>query len=161
MIIECVNCKKKFKIDDNLIPSNGRLIQCGSCNHTWFYKPDLSPPDNDLLELDKTEIINDDNILSDINSNDIDALNDSSRNKKDLEIVKKKKEIQNTKKSNFSLRKILAYFIVLIISFVAIIVVLDTFKSPLSDIFPNLELLLHNLFESIKDIFLFLKNLAF
>ena len=161
MIIECVNCKKKFEIDDNLIPSNGRLIQCGSCNHTWFYKPDLSPTDNDLLELNKTEIINDDNILSDINSNDIDALNDSSRNKKDLEIVKKKKEIQNTKKSNFSLRKILAYFIVLIISFVAIIVVLDTFKSPLSDIFPNLELLLHNLFESIKDIFLFLKNLAF
>ncbi len=91
MIIECVNCKKKFKIDDNLIPSNGRLIQCGSCNHTWFYKPDLSSPDNDLLELNKTEIINDDNILSDINSNDIDALNDSSRNKKDLEIVKKKK----------------------------------------------------------------------
>jgi len=161
MIIECVNCKKKFKIDDNLIPSNGRLIQCGSCNHTWFYKPDLSSPDNDLLELNKTEIINDDNILADINSNNIDALNDSSRNKKDLEIVKKKEETQNTRKSNFSLRKILAYFIVLIISFVAIIVVLDTFKSPLSDIFPNLELLLHNLFESIKDIFLFLKNLAF
>ena len=24
----------------DLIPSEGRTIQCGSCNHVWFYKKD-------------------------------------------------------------------------------------------------------------------------
>ena len=38
MIIECVNCSKKFAVDSNLIPSAGRTIQCGSCNHVWFFK---------------------------------------------------------------------------------------------------------------------------
>ena len=39
MIISCENCSKKFEIDDNLIPSTGRLLQCGSCSHKWHYKP--------------------------------------------------------------------------------------------------------------------------
>ena len=38
MIIECVNCSKKFDVNSDLIPSAGRTIQCGSCNHVWFYK---------------------------------------------------------------------------------------------------------------------------
>ena len=38
MIISCPSCHKKFKIDDALIPSKGRNLQCGSCNYNWFYK---------------------------------------------------------------------------------------------------------------------------
>ena len=38
MIIACNNCHKKFNIDSNLIPDNGRLLQCNSCNHKWFFK---------------------------------------------------------------------------------------------------------------------------
>ena len=41
MIIECVNCNKKFEVNSELIPLQGRTIQCGSCNHIWFYKPVL------------------------------------------------------------------------------------------------------------------------
>ena len=37
MIIECVNCNKKFNVDSKLIPLEGRQIQCGSCNHNWHY----------------------------------------------------------------------------------------------------------------------------
>jgi len=33
------------------------------------------------------------------------------------------------------------------------------FKNPISNIFPNLELVLFNLFETLEDIFLFFKNL--
>ena len=40
MIITCPNCKKKFQIDPALIPEKGRYLQCGSCNHAWFYKPE-------------------------------------------------------------------------------------------------------------------------
>jgi len=54
---------------------------------------------------------------------------------------------------------ILSYLIVGIISFVALVIVLDTFKSPLSNIFPNLEFFLLNLLESLTDIFLFFENL--
>ena len=38
MIISCNNCEKKFDIDSILIPEKGRLLQCNSCNHTWFFK---------------------------------------------------------------------------------------------------------------------------
>ena len=44
MIIECINCNKKFEVDPDLIPEKGRSIQCGSCGHKWFYKKDLSEP---------------------------------------------------------------------------------------------------------------------
>ena len=40
MIIECINCHKKFVVNSDLIPTEGRNIQCGSCNHLWFFKPD-------------------------------------------------------------------------------------------------------------------------
>ena len=42
MIIECINCSKIFEVNAELIPSSGRTIQCGSCNHVWFYKHDAS-----------------------------------------------------------------------------------------------------------------------
>ena len=39
MIITCINCgKKKFDVNSELIPTEGRTIQCGSCNHIWFFK---------------------------------------------------------------------------------------------------------------------------
>ena len=37
MIIECINCSKKFEVNSDLIPEEGRTIQCGACNHVWFY----------------------------------------------------------------------------------------------------------------------------
>ena len=40
MIITCINCDKKFNVNSELIPNNGRTIQCGSCNHVWFFKKD-------------------------------------------------------------------------------------------------------------------------
>ena len=39
MIIECINCDKKFSVNPDLIPSSGRTIQCGSCNYVWFFDP--------------------------------------------------------------------------------------------------------------------------
>jgi len=38
MIIECPACSKKFNIDEKLIPKEGRLLKCGNCEHTWFFK---------------------------------------------------------------------------------------------------------------------------
>ena len=57
MIITCPNCNKQFKIDNSLIPEEGRDLQCGSCNHIWFYN--IQEKNNEILEL-KQEIISED-----------------------------------------------------------------------------------------------------
>ena len=41
MIITCNNCNKKFNLDSNLIPDKGRLLQCASCDHKWFFKKEV------------------------------------------------------------------------------------------------------------------------
>ena len=33
MIIECINCNKVFEVNSELIPENGRTIQCLSLIH--------------------------------------------------------------------------------------------------------------------------------
>ena len=50
MIIECINCNKKFEVDSTLIPGTGRNIQCGSCNNMWFFKPNLKNTSEILIE---------------------------------------------------------------------------------------------------------------
>ena len=140
MIIECINCHKKFEVDSELIPKNGRDIQCGSCSHKWFYK---------------TKIIKnfDDNIEKSIANNYENFVEKKEKIKKNKEIFKKKHH------NFFSLSGILSYLIVIIISFVALILILDTFKIQLNIFFPNLNLKLFSLFETLKDIFLFTQNL--
>ena len=38
MIITCPCGEKKFEVDSSLIPEKGKLLQCGSCDKTWFFK---------------------------------------------------------------------------------------------------------------------------
>ena len=49
MIISCPNCNKQFRIDNSLIPNEGRDLQCGSCNHIWFYK--IEEENEEVLKL--------------------------------------------------------------------------------------------------------------
>jgi len=66
----------------------------------------------------------------------------------------------NTKPKKQKNFKILNIFIVAIISFVAFIIIVDTFKYPIGKIVPNIEFILYNLYESIKDISLFIRDLT-
>ena len=61
---------------------------------------------------------------------------------------------ENLRNYNF-----LNLIIVFIISFVALVILTDTFMHPIKKIFPNIEFLLYNLYEAIKDITLFIKDL--
>ena len=159
MIIECTNCNKKFEVDPELIPEKGRSIQCGSCNHKWFYKKDTQET---ILEVNDETPINE--IKEEIKITKDFNIEKTDEKKKTEEILEERIEIKHNneekplKKSNI-LNKIISYLIVAIISFVALIIVLDTFKTPLNNIFPNLELILFNLYETFKDIGLFLKDL--
>ena len=149
MIIECINCNKKFQVNSELIPKDGRTIQCGSCDHVWFFK---KKKQNQSVSSDlkiQNEIIIPSNNTSD-------GLNDDANLDKDS---KDFIEIKKTSRSSFTFIKLLSYTLISIISFVGLIILLDTFKSPLYSFFPNLEFILFNLFETLKDIYLFIKDL--
>ena len=147
MIIECVNCSKKFIVNADLIPRNGRSIKCGSCEHVWFYKPTDKIFSDEPRTIDKKEP---DNI-----SNNIEDKRTKSKSNKN----KSKEIIKYKPKSNFSFAKFLSYILVIIISFIGLILILDTFKTPLYNFFPNLEFFLFSLYETLKDIQLFIKDM--
>ena len=163
MIITCPSCKKKFNIDINLIPSEGRNLQCGSCEHIWFYKKEDPIPEP--LQIDEDIVIRE-NEESD-NSND-DKSKDQiikqpiKKNKKPKSELSAIKETENkpelVKQTQSS--KFFSYLIVFIISLGALIILLDTLKTPLINIFPGLEVLLFNLYETLKDIKLFIIDLS-
>ena len=162
MIIECPCKKKKFDIDTNLIPAKWRNLQCGSCDRVWFYKKEDPIPEPIQ--------INEDIVIQ--QNKDIDKLNDdkskdqlikqpveeNKKAKSKLSIINetenKSNEIKKTQSSKF-----FSYLIVFIISLGALIILLDTLKTPLINIFPGLEVLLFNLYETLKDIKLFIKDL--
>ena len=163
MIIECTNCNKKFRVDDDLIPGNGREIICGSCNYAWHFKPEKTSEkslvlDNEMIDLQKKTDQNDTNFHEDFSNfkfeknpknNQIEI---SKETNVDFKINKKNKY---SKTSNF-----FSYLIVVIISFIALIILVDTIKSPLINIFPGLEIVLFNLFETLKDVRLFITDLT-
>ena len=149
MIITCPSCQKKFELDDNLLPENGRTLQCGSCNYKWFFKKkDEIKVFEKQLEINKNEKIDSAKV-------NIDEQLNILKNQNSNNIGKKKKPISKS----LSIFKFFNYRVVLIISFIALIILLDTFKNNLSEIFPNLELFLYNLFETIKDLKLFFNDL--
>ena len=182
MIVTCNNCNKKFDIDSNLIPDKGRLLQCASCDHKWFFKKEVlentvSPIVEDIHN-DNVNIFVQNNLSNNDETNPSDLLKDEvhvdTKEKLDENIEVNTEEEPNNKidaninesttanakpkkQKNF---KILNIFIVAIISSVAFIIIVDTFKYPIGKIVPNIEFILYNLYESIKDISLFIRDLT-
>ena len=149
MIIECVNCGKKFDVNSDLIPDKGRTIQCGACEHVWFF----SKKDQKKLEIgEKIPSQSKKNIIEKKDKEKIASTN------KDLS-HKKKALVKYQAKKSFTFANFLSYIIVAIISFISLIIILDTFKRPLANYLPNLEIFLYNFFETIKDIKLFIMDL--
>ena len=145
MIIVCPCGEKKFEIDQNLIPEEGRLLQCGFCDKKWFFNKDKNEVSEIKINVENKKVTISNNNDVNLEESEI-SLNDNTDN-----VIKVK--------NNFSFSIFLSYILVSIISFVALIILIDTFKSPLYRIFPNLELILFNLFENLKDIRLFIKDL--
>ena len=164
MIINCPNCNKRFKINTSLIPVEGRDLKCGSCDHVWFYKIE----DKNLEPLSLKEDIIDNEDKSDIVDKKIEQTNEvkkssshskiDTKDKKDLDKIADKQIPSKNKTKNTS-GKFFSYIIVFIISFVALIILIDTLKTPLINIFPGLETVLFSLFEMLKDIKLFIIDL--
>ena len=146
MIIDCPVCNKKFDIDQDLIPTDGRLLQCGSCNHKWFFKLNINEkkPEKEIKIKPKKDF--------NINVESTDNNLKKEKNVETEEIIPKKKK--EKKSINY-----LNIILVIIISTTAFILVLDTFKNQLTSVFPNIKFLLNNLYQSIEDIKLFILDL--
>ena len=162
MIITCNNCNKKFDIDSNLIPQKGRLLECGSCKCKWFFKKVIKNNLIETINVDKPiEVKIDKEELGPIKieaSENIELL--AVHTQEDLAIEKVSiKEDTINKYRNKKSYNVLGLTIVFAISFIALIIILDTFQGPISKIVPNIEFILYNLYETIKDIGLFLKDL--
>ena len=145
MIITCEQCHKKFEIESNLIPEKGRLLQCSSCSHKWFYKRNIAEETKVVLEQQdiktkKKEI------------NNIKVFDDLVPSKK----LKRKHSYTPSENKKISFLNIILVFV---ISIIALIVLLDTFKSPINLMIPNIEFILESLYETLKDILLFIQDL--
>ena len=145
MIINCPKCNKKFELDSDLIPESGRLVQCGACQYQWFFKPEKKIIDPIILK--------DTPDKSSINTMDETKIN----NEDDQKFIDEK--LDNKEKTS-NITRLFNLIIVFIISIIAFIILIDTFKIPISNIFPEVETILYNLYESITVLKLFLINLT-
>ena len=171
MIIKCNKCNKNFDVDSSLIPVTGRLLQCNACKHKWFFKKEINEKSvpivkiKDIIdkpeplkgELAKVETID----LLDRVTENVTAIEKTSiqNNNETYEISREGKKPNIKTSADKKSYNILALTIIFIISFISIIIVLDTFQKPISMFVPNIELILYNLYETINDIVLFFSDL--
>ena len=173
MIIQCENCNKKFEIQDNLIPDGGRLLECGSCAHQWHYTPitKLELTDEVPIKDEPTDKVP----IKDEPADKV-PIKDEPAEELIIKKVKKKSKIikkiyendtdnkidqtnenVTTKEKNISF---INFLLVGIISFVAIVILVDTFKNQISHVIPNINLYINELHEILRDIFLFIADLS-
>ena len=136
MIIACPKCKKKFDIEDSLIPEKGRLLQCSSCNNKWFFKKTIEVKK-------KIERISTKTKTNKIPKETEDII---------IEAEENNTKVENLKKNNLPILNLL---LITIISFAALIIFLDTFKIQINNLIPGFEFLLENFYETLKDFYLF------
>ena len=163
MIIECPACSKKFNIDEKLIPDEGRLLKCGNCDHTWFYKKE----EKLKIETESIKINEIEKNKSEINIAPVEeTIKQTNKIKK--KISKKSSTKKSTSKELVSIDKssvsrennIIKKIFLIIISIIAFILLMDTFKNQISVIFPGILKMSDSLYLVINDLKLFIKDLV-
>ena len=161
MIINCISCNKKFSINSNLIPDEGRLLECSSCNNQWFFKKKKQINQPALNKNNNKTLVN--NNLSESSSFADELIEIPIKKKKQLKL--KNIDIsfinldKNKAKDSVVNNNILSLILLFIITVIALIILIDTFKSPISIFIPSIEFFLYNFYESVKDMILFFKDL--
>ena len=162
MIISCPECNKRFNIDQNLIPEDGRLLQCSNCMHKWHF---IIEKKEKIIEqpIKSEEIITESkNQEKKINpSQEFIPTEDETvekKLKKEQKEQKIKKKEQKRKKKDKPI-KLLNMIIIVIISVAALIIIIDTFRIELSKFMPFLNPMLDSFYAIIADINLFIKDL--
>ena len=186
MIIECKNCHKKFAVRNSDIPVKGRIVQCGHCSTQWLQMPITSSLKTKDFNVDVAdqETSKDEFKASDGKnykflgsqwaevlpsgkfgslarkkiSAELDKLS-SRRPIKKSKIIKKSNQPADLYQETEDGMGLFSIFIVLVITFAAIILVLDTFKNQLIPFFPSLDNYLVYIFETLNNIYIIIKDL--
>ena len=153
MIIQCENCNKRFEIQDSMIPDEGRLLECGSCSHQWHYTP--------ITKLELTDDIQ----IKDKPTKQITTKKKAKKISKIKKKVYKNDDNENYPTNEKDIKKennisFINFILVGIISFVAIVILVDTFKNQIAYVVPNINLYINGLHEILRDIFLFIADLS-
>ena len=152
MIIVCPSCGKNFNVRDDQIPDKGRLLQCSSCKHEWFFTKNTIPINDNMDELSNDEL-----------TQESFGILDEEEDRSDEKIVEEKtvelEKPRNIKKKKTSKVNFFKLLLVFIISFVAFILIVDTFIVQISKYVSFAKKYLDNLYQSIIDISLFVQNL--
>ena len=163
MIISCPECSKRFNIDQNLIPEDGRLLQCSNCMHKWHFV--IKKNEEIIEEQIKSEevIIENKNQEKKINPSQefisIEDENVKKNLKKEQKVINKVKKKEQKQKKEDKPINLLNMIIVIIISVAALIIIIDTFRIELSKYIPFLNPMLDNFYAIIADINSFIKDL--
>ena len=152
MIISCEKCNKKFDLADNLIPTTGRLLQCGSCTHQWHYIPESKI---ELVNEVKDEVKTSNQIRK-TQQKPVKKRIEKRKTSKNQNIHQSYSEGSATKEGRIGF---FSFLLITIISLISLVILLDTFKLHLSTIIPNIDFYLHSLYDTLKDIFLFFTDL--
>ena len=152
MIIVCPSCGKNFNVRDDQIPDKGRLLQCSNCKHEWFFTKNTIPIDDNIDELSNDEL-----------TQESFGILDEEEDKSD-DVIVEEKTIKLEKTKNINKKKTIKVnffklLLVFIISFVAFVLIVDTFIVQISEYVPFAEKYLDNLYQSLIDISLFFQNL--
>ena len=152
MIIVCPSCGKNFNVRDDQIPDKGRLLQCSNCKHEWFFTKKTIPIDDDIDELSN----------DDLTQKSFGILGEEEDRSDEVIIEEKTVELEKTKNIDKKKTTKINFFkvlLVFIISFIALVLIVDTFIVQISEYVPLAEKYLDNLYQSLIDISLFFKNL--
>ena len=167
MIISCIKCNKRFSVENKLIPELGRILECGSCLHQWHYIPILIINKNIDTSQREDVIKNDEPFIFDKNTDENNTIDqkilpsvDNNNTKNSIpNLIDNKDQVDPVVKNKKTKLNFLNKLLVTILTFVALIIIIDTFREKLSSIFPSLDLYLYSLYNVITDIFLFFTDL--
>ena len=167
MIIDCICGLKKFEVNADQIPTEGRQVKCGVCSKEWFYKPG----ENDtILQLDQTNLDTSNQISDDVQipssteeaisaaeqdqkmnfSFDDDDNTMPSKSEMDENLEKFKAERKKKKKSSLSQgarTRMLFYLLILLL--LALATVSVPYQDSVLAIFPELSII----FEGLKPVY--------
>ena len=144
MIIECQNCNKKFDIKDTLIPSKGRLVQCGFCHSKWRQLPNIEQSYTQKKIIDEVSLPKEE------------AKPQPLIKKKKIKNLNKIKSNTHHKEKNIGF---FSYIFLFLISIVALFLLLETFKYQINNIFPNFDKYIIYVYETLDNILILIKDL--
>jgi len=83
MKVACQACQTRFKIDDSLIPEDGKKVRCSRCSNVFMVYPEGNPQPNDDINdesNDESDMINEDTYQTNNDLSENTLLNESENN---------------------------------------------------------------------------------